>query len=87
MTISAGQFYTVVRINSEYYIAPHHIAQEDSEVQGANEILRAQTDYTFEVETDPLQALTDQYNTTYERVIDSLFKAHFVAQMPPYIPK
>ena len=84
ITIYNTQQYTIARFGSQYFIFIG-LAPEDATVTGADEIIRAQTDYTFEIETDGDDTVTDQYNNVYALVIGSVFKTHFIAQLPPYI--
>ena len=84
MTIQLAQQYTAIRIGSNYYISAS-LAPHDAEIAGVDEILHAQTDYSFSVETDQVDTITDNYGTIYEKVIDSIFRVNFIASLPPYV--
>ena len=83
LSFSLNDIYTAARIGSDYYIAVG--VGEPSTVEGANEVIRAQTDYPFTVDVNPSLTVTDSNGLVLQKVVQSAFHVQFIAQLPPYI--
>lgn len=83
LSFSLNDTYTAARFGSEYYIAVG--TGEPSTVTGADEVIRAQTDYPFTVDVNPSLTVTDSNGLVLQKVVQSVFNVQFIAQLPPYI--
>lgn len=84
INFEVNDVYVVIRNGSDYYIKKFEPQSQIIVNSQHNEVIIAKTEYKFDVDVDTNTSMSDAENNSYAKVVNSTFKVHMIAQLPPY---